>query len=48
MVTWLAHPEKILIKDSFSEAHRTVIDGNYTERDYARIILERIRELASS
>ena len=41
-------PEKVLVRDSFSEAHRTVIDGNYTEQDYARIILERIRALASS
>lgn len=41
-------PEKVLVRDSFSEARRTVIDSNYTEQDYARIILERIKELASS
>jgi hypothetical protein len=41
-------PEKVLVRDSFSEAHRTLIDGNYTEQDYARIILERIKQLASS
>jgi hypothetical protein len=41
-------PAKVLVKDSFSEAHRTVIEGKHTEQDYARIILERIRELASS
>ncbi len=41
-------PEKVLVRDSFSEVHRTIIDGRYTEQDYPRIILERIRELASS
>ena len=33
-------PEKVLFRDSFSEAHRTVFEGRFTEQDYANTILD--------
>jgi len=41
-------PEKVLVKESFLEPHRTVISHDDNEREYARIILAKLRELASS
>ncbi len=41
-------PDKVLIKESFSEPHRALADQQATENEYARIILTKLKELANS